>query len=134
MDNNADSSNNQGFVEIDSNQIPESDIVFKCSHCGKQHSIDPRGAGLTITCTACDDLITVPIPEEVRLSDLDADPESADALIIHLRKALNRSEARIRDLEAQREKVRTLLEIIAPHQIEITRALSTIHSAMEEKV
>ena len=113
MDKNTVPLNNKGFVEIDSDQIPETDIVFECQHCKKQHSIDPRGAGLVINCTACDELITVPIPEGMRLSDLDADPESADALILHLRKALTRAEAHVRELEAQREKVRGLLASLA---------------------
>ena len=123
--------NDKGFVEIDSDQIPETDIVFECQHCKKQHSIDPRGAGLVINCTECNALITVPIPEGMHLSDLDADPESADALIIHLRKALTRSEARIRELEDKCEKARAHLGTIAQHRMEVSQTFSTINSVLD---
>ena len=52
-------------VELDPDQIPDTDIVFECPYCGKSHAIDRRGANLVIACTACRRTITVP-----KLSDL----------------------------------------------------------------
>jgi len=47
-------------VELDLHQVPDTDIVFECPHCGKSHAIDQRGAGLVIPCTDCRQPITVP--------------------------------------------------------------------------
>ena len=49
-------------VELDLDQVPDTDIVFTCPHCGKSHAIDRRGAGLVlvISCTDCRQPITVP--------------------------------------------------------------------------
>lgn len=102
------SNKEKGFVEIDASQIPLTDIVFRCSHCDKQHSIDPRGAGLTIHCTACNKLVTVPIPPGVDVADLDESVEHADALVMHLRKALHSATSRTRELEARLDAIATV--------------------------
>jgi len=47
-------------VELDHDQIPATDIIFDCPHCGKSLSIDRKGAGLAILCTTCHQRITVP--------------------------------------------------------------------------
>ena len=60
--------------ELDPDEIPETDIVFECPHCGKSLSIDPRGAGLVIRCTQCQQPVTVPIPEGMAIEDFDATP------------------------------------------------------------
>ncbi len=62
-------------VELDADQIPESDIQFDCPHCGKHLSIDPRGAGLVIICPDCEKHVSVPIPEGLDIEDIDATPE-----------------------------------------------------------
>jgi len=51
-------------VELDIDQVPETDILFECPHCQKSLSIDRRGAGLIIACTVCQLPVTVPIPED----------------------------------------------------------------------
>lgn len=38
------------------------DIVFKCSHCGQELSVDAAGAGVEIECPSCNNAITVPAP------------------------------------------------------------------------
>ena len=49
----SDPNENAASRELDPDEIPETDIVFECPHCGKSLSIDPRGAGLVIRCTQC---------------------------------------------------------------------------------
>jgi DNA-directed RNA polymerase subunit RPC12/RpoP len=36
------------------------DIVFKCTHCGQELSVDDTGAGAEIDCPSCNNKITVP--------------------------------------------------------------------------
>ena len=90
-----------GSQELDASEIPETDIVFRCPHCGKSHSIDPRGAGLPIRCTQCQELISVPVPEGMELDDLDAPPEDLAAQLLHTRQMLAKSNARLEALEAE---------------------------------
>jgi len=121
------SNEDKGFVEIDSDQVPATDIVFQCPHCGKQHSIDPRGAGLTINCTACDELITVPIPPGTDISDFDESGEHADALVMHLRRALHRAETRVHDLEAK-------ISALSKARAELSAALTKVIALLDEDI
>ena len=89
------------FEEVDTDQVPLTDIVFECPHCSKSLSIDHRGAGLVIACTACQQLVTVPIPEGMEIGDLDIPPEEHEAQVVNLRRALTKAEARIAELETQ---------------------------------
>jgi len=89
------------FEEVDTDQVPLTDIVFECPHCSKSLSIDHRGAGLVIACTACHQLVTVPIPEGMEIGDLDIPPEEREAQVVNLRRALTKAEARIAELESQ---------------------------------
>lgn len=52
-------------------QVEAHDIVFDCTHCGKNFEIDGRAAGMAIRCPACGGDIDVPIPEGVDISDID---------------------------------------------------------------
>ena len=119
------SNEEKGFEEIDSDQVPATDIVFKCLHCGKQHSIDPRGAGLTINCTACDELITVPIPPGADIADLDESVEHADALVMHLRRALHRAETHASQLEAK-------LDALSKARAELSAAMTKVIALLDE--
>ena len=121
------SNEDKGFVEIDSDQVPATDIVFKCPHCGKQHSIDPRGAGLTINCTSCNDLITVPIPPGVDIADFDESVEHADALVMHLRRALHRAETRIHGLDAK-------LNALSKARAKLSAALTEVIALLDEDI
>jgi len=120
-------SREKSFVEIDSNQIPPTDIVFRCPHCNRQHSIDPRGAGLTIHCTACNKLVTVPIPPGVDIADFDETVEHADALVMHLRKALHSATTRTRELEAK-------LETLSRERSELKEALTKIVALLDKDI
>ena len=61
-------------VDVDQAEIRDTDIEFECPHCGKNLVIDYRGAGLQIACPGCGEAVLVPIPDEMRLDDLDLDP------------------------------------------------------------
>lgn len=67
------------FEELDDDQVPETDIVFECPHCGKSLSIDPRGAGIVIACTQCSRPVTVPIPDGMDVSAVDSAPRRSSA-------------------------------------------------------
>ncbi len=90
-----------GFEEVDSDEIPDTDITFECPHCSKSLSIDQRGAGLVIACTSCHQLVTVPIPEGMEISDIDIPPAAMETQIVNLRRSLTKAEARIAELDAQ---------------------------------
>ncbi len=94
------------FEELDRDQIPETDIVFECPYCGKSLSIDQRGAGLVIACTECGQLVTVPIPEGMELSDLDLPPENQEAQLANMRVMLNQTQSRVAALEAENAKLK----------------------------
>jgi len=53
----------QKYVEK-SGDFQEGDIIFDCPECSKSIAIDPRGAGLMITCPDCQERVQVPFPEE----------------------------------------------------------------------
>lgn len=52
-------------------ELSDNDIVFDCPHCGKNLTIDYRGAGLAIHCPACGEELEVPIPQGVDITDID---------------------------------------------------------------
>ena len=77
-------------------QIQDTDIVFDCPHCGHNLCIDYRGAGLQITCSECDEPVLVPIPDGMKISDLDLDLDAGELLkqLFATRRLLQRAEAR----------------------------------------
>jgi len=103
----------------------DSDIVFDCPHCGHQLVIDVRGAGLTVACTECGQLVQVPIPEGMEVADLDETPEQLFAQILQLRRSLARAEERIAELErvvASQMERRSVME---------KARLATLHRCVE---
>lgn len=98
-------------VELDSDEIPESDIQFDCPHCGKHLSIDPKGAGLVIVCPYCNNKVTVPIPDGLDIEDLDASPEelsfrlrTSKAIIAKLQQQVVELQQQIEELQVFKEK------------------------------
>ncbi|MBQ7667434.1 MAG: hypothetical protein IJS46_05505 [Kiritimatiellae bacterium] len=87
--------------EIDTEDIPETDIVFECPHCSKSLSIDQRGAGLVIRCTQCGEPVTVPIPEGMEIEDFDATPEQLSAQLLQTRQALAKALKQSDELASQ---------------------------------
>ena len=85
-------------------QINDTDIVFDCPHCGHNLCIDYRGAGLQITCSECGEAVLVPIPDGMKIDDLDLDPGEILKQLFATRRNLQRAEARAEALEAKLEE------------------------------
>ena len=64
----AEASTDEGTI------IRDTDIVFDCPHCGHNLAIDYRGAGLQIECVNCGESVLVPIPDGMKIDDLDIEP------------------------------------------------------------
>ena len=86
-------------------QIQDTDIVFDCPHCGHNLCIDYRGAGLQINCSECDEPVLVPIPDGMKISDLDLDAGELLKQLFATRRLLQRAEARAEALEIRLESV-----------------------------
>ena len=84
-------------------QIQDTDIVFDCPHCGHNLCIDYRGAGLQITCSECGEPVLVPIPDGMKISDLDLDAGELLKQLFATRRLLQRAEARAEALEMKFE-------------------------------
>jgi transcription elongation factor Elf1 len=80
-------------------QILETDIVFECPFCSKSLAIDYHGAGLTIPCTDCGELVEVPIPEGMDMSDLDSSESDMEVRIINIRKILKETESKLTNIK-----------------------------------
>ncbi len=98
--------------------IKDTDIVFDCPHCDKSLAIDYRGAGLSIHCTDCGELVEVPIPEGMQITDLDSNEEEQENLIIALRRSLAAANGRIGELESEIEDVNERREQMERNQRE----------------
>lgn len=97
-------------------QINDTDIVFDCPHCGHSLCIDYRGAGLQIACSECGEAVLVPIPDGMKIDDLDLDPGEILKQLFATRRNLQRAEARVEALEARlaevAERIAAVQEII----------------------
>ncbi len=80
-------------------EIRVTDIVFDCPHCGHNLAIDYRGAGLQITCVECGQPVQVPIPEGMKIDDLDLSPGELLTQLFQTRRMLVKSEQRVAELE-----------------------------------
>ncbi len=116
------------------------DINFDCPLCGKNISIDARGAGLMITCPDCQQKVQVPIP----LAEDDAavvPADDADVRVQALQNALAEADSRrerlVAELEAAQRRV-VLLEKSATEQRErfeqISAELVMIQNALDRMV
>jgi len=83
--------------------IGDTDIVFDCPHCGHNLVIDYRGAGLQINCAKCGQAVSVPIPEDMSIDDLDVEPGEILKQLFKTRRMLRDAEGRIVELEAELE-------------------------------
>ena len=105
-------------VENQDVQIQDTDIVFDCPHCGHNLCIDYRGAGLQINCSECGEPVLVPIPDGMKISDLDLDSGELLKQLFATRRHLQRAEARAEALEMK-------LEAFAKKVGELQEALHT---------
>ena len=84
-------------------QIQDTDIVFDCPHCGHNLCIAYRGAGLQIACSDCAEPVLVPIPDGMKISDLDLDASELLKQLFATRRLFRRAEARAEALEMKLE-------------------------------
>ena len=93
-------------------QINDTDIVFDCPHCGHNLCIDYRGAGLQINCSECGEAVLVPIPDGMKIDDLDLDPGEILKQLFATRRNLQRAEARAEALEERLSEVAGMIESV----------------------
>jgi predicted RNA-binding Zn-ribbon protein involved in translation (DUF1610 family) len=94
-------------------QINDTDIVFDCPHCGHNLCIDYRGAGLQISCSECGEPVLVPIPDGMKIDDLDLDPGEILKQLFATRRNLQRAEARAEALKSRLDEVQAAVGRIA---------------------
>ena len=101
-------------------EIRDTDIVFDCPHCGHNLAIDYRGAGLQIECVNCGESVLVPIPDGMKIDDLDHDPGEILKQLFATRRNLQKAEMRIAELEQdlqqmtmRRDSLHSLIESFA---------------------
>ena len=80
-------------------EIRDTDIVFDCPHCGHNLAIDYRGAGLQIECVNCGESVLVPIPDGMKIDDLDIEPGEILKQLFATRRNLQRAEKKVEALE-----------------------------------
>jgi len=102
--------------------IRDTDIVFDCPHCGHSLAIDYRGAGLQINCVNCGEPVLVPIPDGMKIADLDLEPGEILKQLFATRRMLQKAEARMAELE---EQIADLTE--RRNGLEQSRALTLQH-------
>ena len=119
--------------------IRDTDIVFDCPHCGHNLAIDYRGAGLQIECVNCGESVLVPIPDGMKIDDLDIEPGEILKQLFAARRNLQRAEGRIEELELElrgvtmrRDTLRALLESFAI-QLEELKELSRNEVKLRDK-
>ena len=117
----------------------DTDIVFDCPHCGHNLAIDYRGAGLQIECVNCGESVLVPIPDGMKIDDLDIEPGEILKQLFAARRNLQRAEGRIEELELElrgvtmrRDTLRALLESFAI-QLEELKELARNEVKLREK-
>ena len=81
--------------------IQDTDIVFDCPHCGHNLAIDYRGAGLQINCVNCGESVLVPIPDGMKIDDLDIEPGEILKQLFATRRNLQKAELRADTLESR---------------------------------
>ena len=120
--------------------IRDTDIVFDCPHCGHNLAIDYRGAGLQINCVQCGESVLVPIPDGMKIDDLDIEPGEILKQLFKTRRDLQKQELRAEGLE---EQVRDLVERNSmlyaqceafAMQVAELRAFCQQHVALNEKM
>ncbi len=111
--------------ESGDDDIRPTDIVFDCPHCGHNLAIDYRGAGLQINCVACGQPVLVPIPEGMKIDDLDLSAGELLTQLFQTRRMLLKSEQRIAELEET-------LGSIKVRRTELEKArMTTLHRCAE---
>lgn len=111
--------------ESDGDEIRSTDIVFDCPHCGHNLAIDYRGAGLQITCVECGQPAQVPIPDGMKIDDLDLSVGDLLNQLFQTRRMLQKSEQSVVELE-------DTLASVKLRRTELERArMNTMHKYAE---
>ncbi len=106
-------------------EIRPTDIVFDCPHCGHNLAIDYRGAGLQISCVECGNPVLVPIPDGMKVDDLDLSAGELLTQLFQTRRMLQKSEQHVAELDE------TLTSIKA-RRTELEKArMATLHRCAE---
>ena len=106
-------------------EIRPTDIVFDCPHCGHNLCIDYRGAGLQTHCVECGASVLVPIPEGMKIDDLDLSSGELLTQLFQTRRMLQKSEQRIAELEEALESTK-----LRRTELEKSR-MATLHRCAE---
>ena len=105
--------------------IRPTDIVFDCPNCGHSLCIDYRGAGLQTHCVECGATVQVPIPEGMKLDDLDLSPSELLTQLFQTRKMLAKSEQQVVELTES-------IESLKLRRTELEKArMTTLHRCAE---
>lgn len=105
--------------------IRPTDIVFDCPHCKHNLAIDYRGAGLQITCVECGKPVLVPIPDGMKIDDLDLSAGELLTQLFQTRRMLQKSEQHIAELDEA-------LASIKARRTELEKArMGTLHRCAE---
>ena len=115
----------QNVTESESDEIRATDIVFDCPSCGHNLAIDFRGAGLQITCVECGNPVLVPIPDGMKIDDLDLSTGELLSQLFQTRRMLQKSEQHVSELEETLNSVKL-------RRTELERArMTTMHRCAE---
>lgn len=121
----ADPAVEQDAAETADEEIRSTDIVFDCPHCGHNLVIDYRGAGLQTHCVECGASVLVPIPDGMKIDDLDLSPGELLTQLFQTRRMLQKSEQDAAEL-------RESLDTLKGRRAELERArMSTLHRYAE---
>ena len=93
--------NNEVDTTGDETEIRDTDIVFDCPHCGHNYAVDYRAAGLQISCANCGESVLVPIPDGMKIDDLDIEPGEILKQLFATRRNLQKAELRADALESR---------------------------------
>jgi predicted nuclease with TOPRIM domain len=124
--------------------VVESDIVFECPSCSKSLAMDRRGAGLTIDCPGCGELVRVPTPSDLVPESYKDLTEYAD--IEELQEALIASQEKVSaltssigdlarkssELEVQRTKNSDTIASLRNEFSNIQQALDNIYKFLQD--
>jgi hypothetical protein len=120
-----DPTNAERLDEPENDEIRPTDIVFDCPHCGHNHAIDYRGAGLQINCVACGQATLVPIPDGMKIDDLDLSAGELLTQLFQTRRMLLKSEQRVAELEETLNSIK-----LRRSELEKSR-MTTLHRCAE---
>ncbi len=140
-------------VDVEDAEIRPTDIVFDCPHCGHNLCIDLRGAGLQTKCVECGESVLVPIPDGMKIDDLDLSQGELLTQLFQTRRMFQKSEQRAQELLEELEAMRMrrselekaqmsvqhrnaemfgVCQIIAKHQSELGVLLGRLTTLLSE--